>query len=139
MTAAVPSKIELHRRSKRLDVQYADGRSYQFPAEYLRVWSPSAEVRGHGGGEPTLVAGKQAVNISAVEPVGNYAVRLRFDDGHATGLFSWDVFADLGENQAKYWAQYLTRLDSAGLQRQAAAPGSVKQYGLREARLKGEA
>lgn len=112
-----PSTIKLHRKSRVLEVSYADGARFELPCEYLRVFSPSAEVRGHGGGEPVLVPGKRNVNIEKVEPVGQYAVRLRFDDGHDTGLYSWDVLEDLGCNQAQYWARYLERLAQHGLSR----------------------
>jgi DUF971 family protein len=112
-----PTAIQLHRKSRVLDVAYADGTRYELPLEYLRVFSPSAEVRGHGGGEPTLVPGKRNVAVEKVEPVGNYAVRLTFDDGHNTGLYSWDVLEDLGANRDRYWAHYLERLAQHGLTR----------------------
>ena len=110
MNAAAPSALKLHGKSRVLEVSYADGTRFELPCEYLRVYSPSAEVRGHGGGEPVLIPGKRKVNIAKVEPVGQYAVRLCFDDGHDTGLYSWDVLQDLGRNQAQYWAHYLERL-----------------------------
>ena len=100
-----------------LEVGYADGRCYQLPCEYLRVFSPSAELQGHGLIEPLLVGGKREVNISAIEPVGQYAVRLRFDDGHDTGLYSWEVLQRLGEAQADNWARYLQRLADVGMSR----------------------
>jgi DUF971 family protein len=115
-----PSSIKLHRKSRVLEVGYADGTRRELPCEYLRVFSPSAEVRGHGGGEPLLVPGKRNVAIERVEPVGNYAVRLVFDDGHATGLYSWDVLEDLGAHQDRYWARYLERLAEHGLSRDSA-------------------
>jgi DUF971 family protein len=105
-----PTSIRLRRSSRILEVGYADGARFELPLEYLRVFSPSAEVRGHGGGEPALVGGKRNVNVERVEPVGQYAVRLVFDDGHNTGLYSWDVFEDLGRNYAANWARYLQRL-----------------------------
>lgn len=108
MNAPRPNRIVLHKATRQLEVAYADGRVYQLPAEYLRVHSPSAEVQGHG--RPILVGGKRRVAITAVQPVGRYAVRLVFDDGHDTGLFSWEVLADLGDNQEKYWATYEARL-----------------------------
>lgn len=110
MNPVVPTEIRLRRASRLLRVSFADGKSYELPCEYLRVYSPSAEVRGHGGGEPLLIGGKREVNIAAVEPVGQYAVRLRFDDGHDTGLYSWDFLRELGEQQAANWARYLERL-----------------------------
>ena len=115
-----PSSIHLHRKSRVLDVAYADGTRYELPCEYLRVFSPSAEVRGHTGGEPTVVPGKRTVGIDKVEPVGSYAVRLVFDDGHNTGLYSWDVLEDLGTNQQRYWTRYLERLAEHGLSRDSA-------------------
>ncbi|MGH8481009.1 MAG: gamma-butyrobetaine hydroxylase-like domain-containing protein [Nevskiaceae bacterium] len=116
----VPTSIKLHRKSRVLDVEYADGTRYALACEYLRVFSPSAEVRGHTGGEPTVVPGKRNVAVERVEPVGSYAVRLVFDDGHSTGLYSWDVLEDLGAHQAQYWARYLERLAEHGLTRDSA-------------------
>lgn len=115
-----PSSIKLHRKSRLLEVGYADGTRFELPCEYLRVFSPSAEVRGHTGGEPTVVPGKRKVGVAKVEPVGNYAVRLVFDDGHNTGLYSWDVLEDLGANRERYWARYLERLAEHGLTRDSA-------------------
>jgi DUF971 family protein len=112
-----PSSLKLHRKSRLLEVGYADGTRYELPCEYLRVFSPSAEVRGHAGGEPTIVPGKRNVAVERVEPVGSYAVRLVFDDGHNTGLYSWDVLEDLGANRDRYWARYLERLAEHRLSR----------------------
>lgn len=117
MKALAPNLIKLHRATRVLEIAYADGRSYQLPCEYLRVFSPSAELQGHGLIEPMLLGGKRTVNISAIDPVGQYAVRLRFDDGHDTGLYSWDVFERLGEDQDKNWARYLERLEAVGMSR----------------------
>jgi DUF971 family protein len=117
MKALAPTLIKLHRATRVLEIAYADGRHYQLPCEYLRVFSPSAELQGHGLIEPMLLGGKRSVNISAIEPVGQYAVRLRFDDGHDTGLYSWDVFERLGEDQDKNWARYLERLEAVGMSR----------------------
>ncbi|PTU30359.1 gamma-butyrobetaine hydroxylase-like domain-containing protein [Stenotrophobium rhamnosiphilum] len=117
MKSPAPNLIKLHRSSRVLEIGYADGRRYQLPCEYLRVFSPSAELQGHGLIEPMLVGGKRTVNVSAIDPVGQYAVRLRFDDGHDTGLYSWDVFERLGEDQEKNWARYLARLDEVGMSR----------------------
>lgn len=116
---ARPTEIRLHKASRVLEVRFDDGAHFRLPCEYLRVYSPSAEVRGHGFGEPALVTGKEEVNIADIEPVGHYAVRLRFDDGHATGLYSWDVLYDLGENQDRYWQTYLERLEAAGQPRKS--------------------
>lgn len=115
-----PTSIKLHRKSNVLDVAYADGTRYSLPCEYLRVYSPSAEVRGHGGGEPVIVPGKRKVAIKKIEPVGHYAVRLCFDDGHDSGLYSWDVLEDLGANHERYWQHYLARLAEHGLTRDSA-------------------
>lgn len=112
-----PTGIQLHRKSRVLEVAYADGTRYQLPCEYLRVYSPSAEVRGHGGDEPVLVPGKRNVGIERLEPVGHYAVRLVFDDGHASGLYSWDVLEELGQQQAPLWTRYLARLAEHGMSR----------------------
>lgn len=117
MTAPVPQEIKLHRKSRVLEVRCADGARYELPCEYLRVYSPSAEVRGHGGGEPQLVPGKREVNITAIEPVGRYAVRLRFSDGHDSGIYSWDLLRELGENHERLWARYLERLAQHGMSR----------------------
>jgi len=115
-----PTTLKLHRKSRVLDVTYADGTRFELPYEYLRVYSPSAEVRGHGGGEPVVVPGKRNVGIERAEPVGQYAVRLVFDDGHASGLYSWDVLDDLGRNHARYWQRYLERIAEHGLSRDSA-------------------
>ena len=117
MKSPTPSGIKLHRQSRVLEVRYAGDQVYELPCEYLRVFSPSAELQGHGLIEPMLIGGKREVNISAVEPVGQYAVRLRFDDGHDTGLYSWGVLQSLGENQEKNWARYLQRLGEMGMSR----------------------
>jgi DUF971 family protein len=117
MKSAPPTAIKLRRSSRLLELAYADGRRYSLPCEYLRVFSPSAELQGHGLAEPMLVGGKREVNIAAIEPVGQYAVRLRFDDGHDTGLYSWDVLQRLSEDQEKNWARYLERLTQIGMSR----------------------
>jgi DUF971 family protein len=117
MKSAPPTAIKLHRSSRLLELAYSDGRRYSLPCEYLRVFSPSAELQGHGLLEPMLIGGKRDVNIAAIEPVGQYAVRLRFDDGHDTGLYSWDVLQRLGEDQDKNWARYLERLAQIGMSR----------------------
>mgnify|MGYP000507147881 CR=1 FL=1 len=112
-----PTDIKYHKQSRVLDVAFSDGREYRFTAEYLRVYSPSAEVRGHGAAEPLLILEKENVAITRIEAVGNYAIRLYFSDGHHTGLYSWDVLLDLGEHQDAYWARYLERLAKAGIAR----------------------
>lgn len=117
MSAPVPTDIVLHRGSRELEVAFGDGSRFRLPCEYLRVESPSAEVQGHGPGQKVLVAGKRDVNIDAIEPIGNYAVALRFSDGHASGLFSWDVLHTLGREFDVRWAEYLRKLEAAGLTR----------------------
>ena len=112
-----PTSIQLHRKTRVLEVGYADGVRYSLPCEYLRVFSPSADVRGHTGGEFNLVPGKRTVAIEKIDPVGSYAVRLVFDDGHSTGLYSWDVLEDLGANHDRHWARYLARLEEHGMSR----------------------
>jgi DUF971 family protein len=112
-----PTEINLHQQSRVLDVAFDDGRKYSLPCEYLRVFSPSAEVRGHGPGQEVLQAGKSQVNIDAIEPVGVYAVKFVFSDGHDTGIYSWDYLRDLGEKQDSNWKSYLARLQQAGKSR----------------------
>ena len=112
-----PTDIKLHQKSRVLEIAFDDGNVYRMGCEYLRVYSPSAEVQGHGPGQQVLQYGKEAVNIVSVEPVGNYAVVFRFDDGHDTGIYSWDLLYELGANQEQYWQAYLNRLKEAGYQR----------------------
>src|SRR5689334_12335306 len=112
-----PTEIVLHQVSRILEISFADGTSFRLPCEFLRVYSPSAEVRGHGPGQEVLQVGKQDVNIAAIEPVGVYAVKLAFSDGHDTGIYSWDYLYDLGEKQASNWKSYLARLEQAGKSR----------------------
>ncbi len=121
MATHLPTNIVLHQRSRVLEVSFDDGDTFRLPCEYLRVYSPSAEVRGHGPGQGVLQVGKEAVNIKAVEPVGNYAVRLVFDDGHDTGLYTWDYLHKLGVNHTRYWQDYLAALVEAGHVRQPAS------------------
>lgn len=116
MTAA-PSLVKLHRKARVLEVAWADGQRVELPCEYLRVYSPSAELRGHGLAEPMLVGGKREVNIARIEPVGRYALRLVFDDGHDTGLYTWDLLRELGLHQSANWARYLERLAEVGMSR----------------------
>jgi DUF971 family protein len=115
----MPTELALHRLSKVLAVSFDDGSSYRLPAEYLRVFSPSAEVMGHGPGQRKVPIGKEAVNIDRVEPVGNYAVALHFDDGHNTGIYSWETLYKLGANFDTLWQQYLGELVEAGYKRKA--------------------
>jgi DUF971 family protein len=113
-----PVELRLKRAEKILDVAFDDGSRFTLPAEYLRVESPSAEVQGHGPGQKQLVAGCAAIAITAIEPVGNYAVRLRFDDGHDTGIYSWRYLHELGIEHDKRWRDYLAGLAKAGLSRE---------------------
>lgn len=112
-----PTDITLHRQSRELEVTFDDGLSRRLPCEYLRVFSPSAEVRGHGPGQEVLVFGKEEVNVDRIEPVGNYAVKLIFDDGHDTGIYSWDNLYALAAQYEENWQSYLSRLEEAGVQR----------------------
>ena len=112
-----PTEINLHQVSKMLDITFDDGRSFSMPVEYLRVFSPSAEVRGHGPGQEVLQTGKRQVNIQAIEPIGMYAVKLVFTDGHDTGIYSWDYLYDLGAKYDSNWKSYLARLSQAGKSR----------------------
>jgi DUF971 family protein len=114
-----PVEIKLRSRSKRLDVRFSDGLEAELSAEYLRVHSPSAEVKGHAVGEGLLVSGKRDVGISRIEPVGRYAVRIVFDDSHATGLYTWPILYELSRNQERNWERYLERLAQAGQSRES--------------------
>ena len=113
----VPTEIRIRRGTNCLDVAFEDGVKFSLPAEYLRVESPSAEVQGHAPHQKQLVSGKERVNIAAVEPIGNYAVRIRFDDGHDTGIYSWALLAQLGREYGQRWAAYLAALTERGLRR----------------------
>lgn len=119
MTQA-PSEIRLQKKSRQLAISYDDGSHFELPFEYLRVHSPSAEVMGHGPGQEVLQTGKENVQITALEPVGHYAVRIVFDDGHDSGLYSWTYLYELGANQKQRWQAYLDRLTAAGYSRQPA-------------------
>ena len=112
-----PVEIRLRKAEKRLDVAFDDGRSFSYPAELLRVESPSAEVQGHGASQKQVVAGRRHVGILGLEEVGNYAARIRFDDLHDSGIFSWQYLRELGENQDKVWSEYLASLEARGLSR----------------------
>lgn len=121
MAEAVPTQIRLRTRSRVLAVRFADGVEFELPFEYLRVYSPSAEVKGHGPGQEVLVLGKEQVGIKAIEPVGQYAVRIVFDDGHDTGLYTWGYLHELGRERAQKWASYQARVAS-----RAASAGEKK-------------
>jgi DUF971 family protein len=112
-----PSAIKLHRKSKTLELQYSDGAVFTLPAELLRVYSPSAEVRGHGVGNEVLQHGKINIGIVSLEMAGNYALKIVFDDGHDSGLYGWDYLREMGQNQDIMWQEYLTKLSDAGLNR----------------------
>lgn len=112
-----PTEIKLHQKSRLLEIAFDDGSRFSLPCEYLRVFSPSAEVRGHGPGQEVLQVGKRLVEIKEIEPVGNYAVKLVFSDGHDTGLYSWEYLHELGEKQESSWKSYLARLEAAGASR----------------------
>ncbi len=115
--SATPIEIKLRKTSRLLVVQFDDEKTFDLPFEYLRVFSPSAEVQGHGPGQGTLQTGKEDVQVTSVDPIGHYAVRLVFDDGHDTGLYTWKYLYELGEEQAENWQAYLDRLKSAGYAR----------------------
>jgi DUF971 family protein len=117
-----PTNITLHAASRVLEIEYGDGRNFRLPYEFLRVFSPSAEVRGHGPGQEVLQVGKKDVTIAELQPVGHYAVKPLFSDGHDSGIYSWDYLYELGVNQARLWSEYLARLDAAGGSREANAP-----------------
>ena len=116
----IPTEIKLHQKSRLLEISFADGQRFELAYEFLRVLSPSAEVRGHGPGQERLQAGKQAVEIERVEPVGNYAIKLVFSDGHDSGLYSWDYLYELGLNRDALWQEYLAKLAATGLSRDPA-------------------
>jgi DUF971 family protein len=112
----LPSQIKLHKKSRTLELTYGDS-SFELTAEYLRVHSPSAEVRGHGIGNGVLQTGKKLVAIKEVVPSGNYALKIVFDDGHDSGLYTWDCLYDLAHNHDQYWSEYLAKLETAGASR----------------------
>ena len=124
MSSPLPTEITLHKSKRTLEIAFADGKRFTLPCEYLRVYSPSAEVRGHGPGQETLQLGKEDVNIEKIEQVGTYAIQPTFDDGHESGIYSWETLYDLGVNYLKYWQDYLDRLEKAGHKRKT--PESTK-------------
>ena len=131
----IPVRVVVHQDSRVLELAYENGRSFRLPFEFLRVNSPSAEVRGHGKGQETLQVGKREVRIESIEPVGHYAIRPRFDDGHESGIYSWDYLHEIATSHDRLWADYLARLERAGKGRDplpagaadkgAAAPGKA--------------
>ena len=117
MSSPKPTEINFHKVSRMLELKFNDGAHFQLPAEYLRVYSPSAEVQGHGPGQEVLQIGKEDVNITQLEPVGHYAINLMFDDNHDTGIYSWEYLYQLGAHYDKKWQSYLDRLKEAGYTR----------------------
>jgi DUF971 family protein len=113
-----PTEIKLHQKSRVLEISFDDGKTFRLPCEFLRVYSPSAEVRGHGPGQEVLQVGKKAVEITSIEPVGTYAIQPCFSDGHSTGIYSWDLLYDYGLHQDEMWRAYLKRLEEAGASRE---------------------
>ncbi|MDH5546302.1 MAG: DUF971 domain-containing protein [Gammaproteobacteria bacterium] len=115
----MPTEIKLHQKSRILEMRFDDGSHFEFTCEFLRVYSPSAEVRGHGPGEEVLQLAKEDVNIEKIEPIGHYAIKPTFSDGHDTGIFSWEELYRLGKHQDELWADYLNRLEQAGHKRKS--------------------
>jgi len=113
-----PTEIKLHQKSRILEISFADGKTFRFPCEFLRVYSPSAEVRGHGPGQEVLQVGKKNVEIKQIEPVGTYAIQPTFSDGHATGIYSWDLLYGYGLQQEEMWRRYLKRMEEASASRE---------------------
>ncbi len=132
MAIPTPTDIKLHQTSRKLEIAFTDGAQFEMPFEFLRVYSPSAEVRGHGPGQETLQVGKKEVLINAAEPVGLYGINFTFSDGHDTGIYSWEYLHDLGTNKDTLWAEYLKRMETAGASRE---PGISKMF---EQRPKGK-
>jgi DUF971 family protein len=118
-----PTDVKLHQKSRKLEVGFDDGKTFEFSCEFLRVFSPSAEVQGHGPGEDKLQVGKINVNITKLEAVGNYAIQPTFDDGHDSGIFSWETLYNYGIHQDEMWQSYLDRLEKEGGSREP-APGA---------------
>ncbi len=126
---ATPVEITVHKQSRTLDIAFDDGAVFALPFEFLRVYSPSAEVRGHGRGQEILQTGKRDVVMTALEPVGNYAVQPHFSDGHNTGIYSWSYLYSLGQNQASLWEEYLARLEAAGFTRDSGRDAPMSSAG----------
>lgn len=123
----IPTNITLHRASRTLSLEFDDGAAFDLPCEFLRVFTPSAEARGHGPGQEVLQTGKREVTIERIEPVGHYAVRLVFSDGHDTGLYSWEMLHEFGVYRDELWAAYLEKLEAAGASRDPAAQPNSNQ------------
>ena len=120
---ATPVSITVHGQSRVLEIGFSDGNTFRIPFELMRVYSPSAEVQGHGPGQEVLQTGKRLVDIDSLDPVGNYAIQPRFSDGHDSGIFSWDLLYHLGSHQDDLWREYERRLQQAGVDRDAPMPG----------------
>ena len=114
----IPTEIKLHQVSRKLEIAFNNGARFELPYEFLRVYSPSAEVRGHGPGQEVLQLGKKNIEVKGIEPVGAYAITLTFSDGHDTGIYSWDYLYELGEHHGALWDRYLSRMDAAGASRE---------------------
>ena len=129
--APTPQALTVHETSRVLEVSFSDGATFRIPFELMRVYSPSAEVRGHSPGQEVLQTGKKEVNINRIAPVGNYAIQLDFSDGHNTGLYSWDLLYDYGLHQDEMWQRYLKRMEAAGASREPAnrSPATNGQAG----------
>ena len=125
MATPTPTEIKLPQASRKLEIAFSDGARFELPFEFLRVYSPSAEVRGHGPGQEVLQTGKREVLINAAEPVGLYGINFFFSDGHDTGIYSWEYLHDLGDHQTDLWAEYLRRMEAAGASRE---PGIAKMF-----------
>ena len=127
-TTPVPTEVKLHQLSRQLEIAFNNGTRFELPYEFLRVYSPSAEVRGHGPGQEVLQVGKKDIAIKGIEPVGSYAVTLTFSDGHDTGIYSWDYLYELGANYVALWGRYVNRMEAAGASREplAGAPERPK-------------
>jgi DUF971 family protein len=122
MATPLPTEIKLHQKSRVLEIAFDDGTRFELPCEYLRVYSPSAEVRGHGPGQEMLQVGKEDVAITAIRPVGHYAIALSFSDGHDSGIYTWELLYNLGQHQAELWNEYLKKLEREGFERRTETP-----------------
>ena len=122
MAVPLPTEIKLHQKSRILEIAFEDGSVFELPCEYLRVYSPSAEVRGHGPDQGVLQVGKEDVTITAIRPVGHYAIAPSFNDGHDSGIYTWELLYNLGRRQTELWNEYLKKLEQAGYQRRNQTP-----------------
>jgi DUF971 family protein len=128
-TAAIPTEIRLHQASRSLEIAYDGGERYHLPCELLRVYSPSAEVRGHGPGQEVLQTGKRMVGITSIESVGNYALQFTFSDGHDSGIYSWSYLLELCREQERLWEAYLAQISAAGASRDPSGPVLIARQG----------